>query len=157
MQRPFGVRLRFGDGRTRLVPLLGAALLMLAACASSSGQVTVSDAWVRATAGPDQPTAAYLTITNESGQGDTLIAASSPTARTVAVHKTTLDPSGMSGMASMSRLDVPAGSTIRLQPGIAHLMVMGLSRPLAVGQTLEVDLVFEHAGTIVVQADVRSS
>ena len=34
-------------------------------------------------------------------------------------------------------------------------MIMGLKSELAVGGTIELDLVFEHAGKVVVQAEIR--
>jgi hypothetical protein len=44
---------------------------------------------------------------------------------------------------------------VTLQPGGHHLMIMGLSRPLTAGGTLELDLVFEKAGKVAVMAEVR--
>jgi copper(I)-binding protein len=52
-------------------------------------------------------------------------------------------------------LEVPAGGTVTLAPGGYHLMIMGLTKTLEVGGKLELDLVFEHAGKVVVQAEVR--
>ena len=54
-------------------------VLLAAACsAGSSGAVTVSEAWARPAAGLDQPDAAYLVISNRSGQADALLSVSSP-------------------------------------------------------------------------------
>lgn len=130
--------------------------MALAACtAAPAGGPSVADAWVRASIGTADPVAAYLVITNSTGHDDALLGASSPAAASVEVHETSTDEGGMTGMVPLGRLDVPAGSTVRLAPGGMHLMLMGLIRPLRVGDSVELDLMFEHAGRLVVQAEVR--
>jgi hypothetical protein len=124
--------------------------------AASPAGLTVGDAWVRAAPTTGGPTGAYLVIVNPAGQADALISVSSPAAGMVQMHQTTTDMNGMTGMSEIPRLDVPAGATVRLAPGGYHLMMMGLKAPLAVGATVELDLVFEHAGKVVVQAAVRA-
>ncbi len=133
-----------------------AILLLTTACSSgASGGVVVSGAWARPAVSAAEPTAAYLTITNGSNQADTLLSVSSPAAQSIEMHQTSIDSSGMAGMASLDHVDVAAGATVTFEPGKMHLMVMGLTGPLAIGDALELDLVFEHAGTIVVHAQVR--
>lgn len=148
--------------RSRPVLFLGSvvaaaiAVVTLAACSSGGATApTISDAWVRLAMGPDRPAAAYMVITNASGQADALLSVSMPDASSVEIHETATDASGMMGMHPIARLDVPAGGTVKLEPGGYHLMIMGLTKPLEVGQKVEFDLVFERAGTVVVQAEVR--
>jgi copper(I)-binding protein len=147
-----------GPRRTpRAVGLLALAIaLFLAACSGSAAAApTVTGAWMRLPAGPNQPSAAYLAITNSGTQADALLSASSPSAASVEIHDTTTDMNGMTGMAPVPRVDVPAGATVTFGPGGLHLMVMGITGTIAVGQTIELDLMFEHAGRVVVRADVR--
>jgi copper(I)-binding protein len=66
-----------------------------------------------------------------------------------------MDASGMTGMVEMASVEVAAGATVKLLPGGMHLMITGLTRSLKVGEALELDLVFQHAGKIVVNAEVR--
>ena len=61
----------------------------------------------------------------------------------------------MAGMQPMAQLEVAAGATVSLQPGGMHLMLTGLTGPLRVGDHVELDLAFQHAGTVVVDAEVR--
>ncbi|MFI5254926.1 MAG: copper chaperone PCu(A)C [Candidatus Limnocylindrales bacterium] len=132
------------------------ALFLAIACAAGpGGGVSVTDAWVRPTTGADLSTAAYLTIANTTGQADALLSVSSPAATSVEMHLTSMDSMGMTGMQPISRIDVAAGATTTLEPGRMHLMVMGLGKALAVGDRIELDLVFEHAGRVVVEAEVR--
>jgi periplasmic copper chaperone A len=131
--------------------------VVLGACggAASSPGVVVSDPWIRATPTIDQPAAGYLTIANGGSTADALLSVSSPGA-TVGMHKSELDSSGMEWMHPVDRVEVPAGATVALAPGGYHLMITGFSAPFTVGQHVELDLVFEHAGRIVVHADVRA-
>ena len=140
--------------RLRALVVLLATIVAVAACSSATGTPTIAQAWARpAPAGGN--TAAYLTITEAAGQADALLSASSPAAEMVQVHEVTTDASGMTGMHPIDRLDIPAGTTVTLEPGGYHLMVMGVKSELAVGGTVEIDLVFEHAGKVVVQAEIR--
>jgi len=132
--------------------VVGAATL-LAAC-SGPGAPQIAGAWARPGAASAE-SAAYLTITVPSGQADALLSASSPAASMVQLHEVSTDAQGMTGMHHIDRLDIPAGETVRLEPGGYHLMLMGLTAELAVGGTIELMLVFEHAGKVVVEAEIR--
>jgi periplasmic copper chaperone A len=141
--------------RSRFVLLSASfvAVIALVAC-SGPGAPAIEGAWARpAPAGAE--TAAYLTIKGVAGQADSLMSASSPDAATVELHEATTDAAGMMGMHPIDHLDIHAGETVELKPGGFHIMIMGLTRELTVGDTLELDLVFEHAGKVVVQAEVR--
>jgi len=143
--------------RSRLVLLsasLVAAIVLVACTGSSAGALTVEGAWARpAAAGAES--AAYLTIKGTTGQADALLSASSPDAAMVELHEATTDAQGMMGMHPIDRLDIAAGETVELKPGGYHLMLTGLTRELAVGGTLPLELVFEHAGKMIVQAEIR--
>jgi hypothetical protein len=145
-----------------LLILIASVLAGLGACSgvsqpSASPAITVSDAWVLISGGPDQPAAGYLTIANHGSADDALVAASSPGAASVEVHQSSMDSAGMIGMHPVARLGCPIGGTVALAPGGYHLMISGLTGQLRAGDRLELDLVFEHAGTIVVQAEVRQA
>lgn len=145
--------------RTVLVVVAVVVLVALAACSGSSGSPgasgapTISDAWARPGAAGAQ-SAAYMTITG-AGQDDALVSVSSVGAMTVELHETTTDAEGMMGMHPIERLDVPGDGSVTLGPGSFHVMLMGLSEELAVGDTLELELVFEKAGTVAVDAEIR--
>ena len=51
--------------------------------------------------------------------------------------------SGMIGMQPVDRIDVKVGSTVTLEPGGYHLMLMGVTVMPAVGETVELTLTFE--------------
>ncbi|MGI9465468.1 MAG: copper chaperone PCu(A)C, partial [Aestuariivirgaceae bacterium] len=52
-------------------------------------------------------------------------------------------------------LDVPAGGRAMLKPGGHHIMLFGLQAPLAEGDSLELQLTFEKAGTVMLQVLVK--
>jgi periplasmic copper chaperone A len=116
--------------------------------------MVVREAWLRVPIGG--LTAGYLVIENGTGADDVLDAVSLPGGGTAMLHQTTTDTSGMTGMQMVDAIHVPAGGTVTLEAGSFHLMIDGLSNPIAVGDRVEFDLHFEHAGTIAVQAEVRA-
>jgi copper(I)-binding protein len=67
---------------------------------------------------------------------------------------------GMSGMMEMrevDQIDVPADTTVELEPGGLHVMLLDVQRELTPGETIDVTLTFELAGEMTVQAEVRES
>jgi copper(I)-binding protein len=140
-----------------LVVLAGIVATGCSGPASSTrgGAPVVSDAWVRVPAGPDQPAAAYFKITNSTTRADALLGVTSPVATSAMLHQTSTDSSGMTGMAMVDRLDIPAGATVKLEPGGYHVMMTGLTGVTS-GTSIELDLAFEHAGTIKVMAEARA-
>jgi copper(I)-binding protein len=140
---------------TFLAVAVGAAVL-LGACSGAAANPQVSDAWARPGAASAE-SAAYFSITASASQGDALLSASSPAANMVQLHEVSTDTNGLTGMHHIDRLDIPAGETVRLEPGGYHLMLMGLTSELAVGGTIELTLVFERAGSVVVQAEIRQA
>jgi copper(I)-binding protein len=63
--------------------------------------------------------------------------------------------SGMLGMQKIDRLEIPAGGSVELKPGSYHLMLIGPTQELTVGDTIEMTLDFEKAGPVKVTAEVR--
>ena len=139
--------------------IIGVVLMLavvMAACGGSSGGgsgLTVSDAWVRAPAIADQPGAAYLVIQND-GAADKLLSVTSDVAQTIELHESMMSGNMMS-MSPVPNIEVPANGKAELKPGGFHMMLMGLTRPLKVGDKVQLTLNFEKAGKIPVTADVR--
>jgi copper(I)-binding protein len=133
----------------------------LAACGGGGSEdkppaPTVADAWIRVPASAELPGAGYLTLTSTADVADFLIAARSPISADIELHQTTEDASGAMGMEPVDRIEIPAGGTVALEPGGYHLMLLGLTELPVIGDTVEVTLVFEEAGNVVVQAEARA-
>lgn len=135
-------------------PLLLAALaLPLPALAQPAAPISIEASWTRA-AGQGAQGAGYLTIRN-SGADDRLLAATSPAATRLELHNVLRDGEVMR-MREVDAIPVPARGAVTLRPGGLHLMMIGLTRPLAAGESVPITLRFERAGevqaTLAVQA-----
>jgi copper(I)-binding protein len=130
-----------------------AALVSSLTLASAAWAVDVHDAWARASAGMARAGAAFLTIVNHGGADDRLIAASAPVSAVTELHTHIMDGEVMR-MRQVADIPVPAGETVRLQPGGLHIMFMQLEEPLTEGQTFPLTLTFEAAGDMVVPVTV---
>jgi periplasmic copper chaperone A len=69
------------------------------------------------------------------------------------IHETVINEEGTMSMRQVPRLEVPAGGELVLEPGGSHLMLVGVD-DLAVGDTIEITLVWENAGEVTVSAEV---
>lgn len=126
-------------------------LLFLAAA-----NIAVSAASVREPIPPAGMTSAYLTLTNRGDQTVSLIEASSDAAGTVEMHAMkTVD--GMMSMRRTKAIAIPPHSTIRLEPGGLHLMLIGLTRALRHGETVEILLRFDDGTAARAGARVKGS
>ena len=140
----------------RAAQLLGALALALAGAACAPGApdaLRVRDAWIRpAPAG--RTTAAYLMV--EGGpSADRLLGGALAEAAAAELHETVREGSMVRMVARPEGLVVPAGGTLALAPGGAHLMLVDLARDLVAGETVTLSLRFEGAGEIAVAAAVR--
>lgn len=120
----------------------------------SSASLSVEDAWVTPTPGGVDVSAGYLTITNNTSSDDTLVAAHSPRAGRVEVHEMIADGAVMR-MRQAPGLIIPAGESLSLAPGGAHLMFFDIAQPFAPGEDVLVTLVFEQAGEVPFSFPVR--
>lgn len=58
-------------------------------------------------------------------------------------------------MQPVDSIELPAGKTVKLEPGGYHVMLLDLVEPLEVGQEIELTLSFQMAGDRTVTAEVR--
>lgn len=136
--------------------LIGAFVLATAlpAAAADATAVMVGDPYAYAVPPGQRSTAAYMTLTNDSGQDRAVVAAESPAVESVEIH-THLHEDGMMRMRRVDRLDLPAGEKVALEPGGLHLMLIGLRETLAPGDSVEFTLELDDGSRIPVQAEVR--
>ncbi|NQV83586.1 MAG: copper chaperone PCu(A)C [Rhodospirillales bacterium] len=115
--------------------------------------ITISAAWARATFAKAKSAAAYMTLKNDTGQADRLIAVKSPIAKKVGIHRTSIED-GIMKMGAVGSIEIPAGGMAMLKPGAHHVMFMGLKEPLKEGDHFPLTLVFTKAGEIRVDVQV---
>lgn len=115
--------------------------------------IVVHEAWARASAGVATTGAAYISLMG-GAQPDSLIGASTPVAATALVH-TTVNDNGVMKMRPAPVMPVPPGQMVTFAPGGAHIMLMGLKRPLKAGDSFPLTLTFAHAAPVTVNVQVR--
>jgi copper(I)-binding protein len=117
------------------------------------GGIQVMDALV-----PKPPTATttafYAVLHNAGTEADTLLAISTPAAARAMLHEMVQEGGVMRMRHLMGGIPLPAGATVRLQPGGLHGMLEGLEGLPDAGGTLQVVLRFARAGEVPVPVRV---
>jgi hypothetical protein len=160
---------------------LGLTCMVLSACASSSragpsSAIQIGDPWVKAFGGmvmagagmptpePTKPsdmahmapldTALYMTIRNTGSQPDRLLQVKGDVATKIELH--TVEKQGNDRvMRQVPSIEVPAGGEVQLMAGSFHVMLFGLTRDLKTGDRVDFSLLFDQAGAVPIQAQVR--
>lgn len=137
--------------------LVATALLISAASLPAwAANVTVTDAWARATMPGQKVSGAYMQIRSDADAR--LVGASSPAVPRVEMHEMKMDGDVMR-MREVGAIELPKGKTVSLQPGGLHIMLMNLTQPIAAGDVVPLTLVIESGGqrqTVEVKAEARS-
>lgn len=102
---------------------------------------------------PTGPNAALYFVAGGYGTDDRLVAASTDVAPRVEIHETTMNDDGTMGMSPVEGLDIPAQGDLVFEPGGYHVMLIDVDR-LEVGETVDVVLEWEHAGSQTIEAEV---
>ena len=123
--------------------LFTAALTTLCAVSAFAQNVTVTDAWARATVQGQKATGAFMKITAKDNAK--LVGVSSPVAGVAEIHEMKMEKDVMKMAALPNGLDLPAGKAVELKPGGYHVMLMDLKAPLAKDSTVPVTLTFQDA------------
>jgi copper(I)-binding protein len=130
------------------------------ACAVSlpaySANVSIADAWARATMPGQKVSGAYMKIVADADAR--LVGASSPEVPRVEVHEMKMDGDVMR-MREVKAIDLPKGKAVALEPGGYHIMLMNLAKPIAAGDVIPLTLVVESGGkrqTVEVKAEARA-
>jgi periplasmic copper chaperone A len=163
----------------KLLPVFGILIfaVLLSTCVSggaTSGSIEVRDAWVRAASamemneygtmttpesdgmqGMGSVSAAYMHLRNNGATPDKLLRVESDAAEAVELHTSEMTGEVMT-MRPNEFVEVPANGEAELKPGGMHVMLIGLKHDLKAGDKISLVLVFENAGKIGVQAEVRA-
>jgi len=140
----------------KLNACLFTAMLAVAAQPVWAANISVNDAWARATMPGQKVSAAYLQI--QSDADARLVSASSPAVPRVEVHEMKMDGDVMR-MREVKAIELPKGKTVSLEPGGLHIMLMNLTKPIVAGEVIPLTLVVESGGkqqTVEVKAAARA-
>lgn len=95
----------------------------------------------------------YATIANAGSTDDTLASVAAPDARIASLHSN-MNHGGTMMMMPADPIVIPANGVVRLAPGGTHVMLEGILRRVAPGDTLPVTFVFRRGGSVTVNASV---
>ena len=115
---------------------------------AQAGTISISHMVVSAPP-PFAPAPGFLVLDNHGSAPDTLLAVDSPDADSVVLHTVV---GGQ--METVAFVPVPTLGQVAFAPGGYHLMINGVHRPLAVGDTLSLVFRFARAGSVPVRAPV---
>jgi periplasmic copper chaperone A len=118
--------------------------------------IAVEGPWARATPAGARTGAVYMTLANKTNASDRLTAASSDVAAKVQIHEMSVVNGIMKMRQLTDGLGIPAGGSVTLKPGGYHVMLIGLKKPLIVGETFPLTLTFQKAGNISVTVQVKA-
>lgn len=119
------------------------------------GDISIKDAFARATAGKAKVGISFMMIKNE-GTADKLVGVSAPVSKTAELHTHIMDGDIMRMREIEGGIEVPAGGSVMLKPGGDHVMLMGLTQQLKKGESFPLEMTFEKAGKVTVTVDVAS-
>jgi len=155
---PHNVAMKNAYSLYRITRFVLLALVLVPVCLLAQAQVTVDNAWARASVPGQKSTSVFMTLRSE--QGARLLSVSSPVASYGEVHEMRMDGDVMQMRALTDGLALPPGRSVALTPGGFHIMLMDLKSPLKADTTVPLTLVFQDAkgveGRTEIQVPVRS-
>jgi copper(I)-binding protein len=120
---------------------MSALLIFVFSAGAFAAGVEVQDARLRLLPG-DLPAAGYFSINNVGEKAAVLVGAKTPAFERATVHKSVKE-NDTARMVPVPRLALEPGEEVKFAPGGYHLMLMERTRPLAVGDEINVTLMFE--------------
>ena len=136
----------------RSIPAVVLLALALAACGGGGSGIEVTNARIGQPTGPNA--GLYFTAENHSEGADVLESADTGVAGSVEIHETVTRDDGTTGMQPVDApLEVAAGSSLVLEPGGLHLMLLDVDR-IEVGETVVVTLTWQTAGDMEIEVEV---
>jgi len=127
-------------------PMLSLVSDQAADAAVKAGDLTITQAWSRATPAGAKVASGYLTIENTGGTPDRLRGGTSAVATKVDVHEMATKDGVMTMRELDSGLPIAPATTVKLSPSGYHLMLNDIKQPLKQGDKITVTLDFERAG-----------
>ena len=128
-------------------------LSMMAACGGGE-DIVVEEVKANLTL-PSNTGALYMNITNKSGEDDALVGAEVPGCDVIELHEMKMENDVMMmQQVPGGKIPIPAGETVELKQGGLHVMCIGKSGTFELGETVDISLEFENAGTMEVSAEV---
>lgn len=133
--------------------MLVALFTMPVWAAPKADSIVVTDAW----APPSLSQAAgvaYITIENK-GAADRMTRVEAKRVTSQAeLHTHTETANGVMQMRKLDALEIPAKSTVSMQPGGHHIMLIGLEKPMVDGESFELTCYFTTHAPITIRVKI---
>ena len=125
--------------------------------AEAPATIQASNATAYATAEGARTGAVFLTLHSPQTGIDKLLGASTDKAPTVEIHESYVDEAdGTMQMRKVESVEILPNQQVELKPGGFHIMLIDLPAPLVEGETFDVTLNFQNAGSVVVPVTVTA-
>ena len=131
-------------------------MLFLTACGPKGEGVQAENYWMRSGM-KDGNSAAYMRLTNYTGSEVVLTGVSSDIASAVEVHLSSVGADGTMQMVMQESVSIPAGRALELKPGSYHIMIIGLTKDLVVGDEVRFTLHFVGYDDITLTVPVKDA
>ena len=142
------------SGITKIVLSTLTAYFMMATGSAMAGSIRIDNIWVAAQPDASKTASLFMEITNLGDQDDVLVSVDAPIARFAKPHLTTVKGDKAS-MRTRKDIVIQAGSTVVLNQGGLHIMLMGLKRSLAPGKMLNMILNFQNGSSVKVNVPIK--
>ncbi len=121
----------------------------IAMAQSGPNPLNFKDPWLRGSAPGQKNGAGYVTIHNTGAKPLALLSVDSDRADRIELHTVTRTD-GVAKMREVEKINIPAASLVKLEPGGYHIMFIGLRAPFEPGQDVALTLNFEgnHQDTV---------
>lgn len=123
--------------------------------ATGPAKIVIAHNWARPAAAGGN-TAGYFHVRNDGGAPDRLLSVESAISAKAELHQSKTEGGVMVMTPLADGVDIPAGGDIEFNPGGMHVMFIGLTGPLKVGDKVPVTLVFRDSGRIAVELPVQT-
>lgn len=117
------------------------------------GDLILHHAWSRANPAGAKSGAVFVIIENTGDSADQLLGVTTDVAAMSEVHQMSMANDIMT-MKPAGQLEIPPHAKVELKPHGLHIMLMGLKKRFAEGDTFPVTLTFAKAGTVTLQVVV---
>ncbi len=135
--------------------LLGIIFFAIAQFSYAEDDMVINNAWVREVPPGSSVSAIYMTIENNGDEDDKLVSLSSKAAESAELHTSKVDNDGIATMEMIEVLDIPSNNSIEFEPGGMHVMLIGLKQSLVGKDSVDLKLVFEKAGEVMIEVPVK--
>jgi periplasmic copper chaperone A len=127
-----------------------AASMAIAACAAAV-DVSVENAWARATPPGSTVAAVYAQVRAQAD--DEIVSVTTPSAARVEMHSSTQED-GIMKMRPVTSVPLSANKSVKFEAGGLHLMLIGLHSPLVANTSVALTFNFRSASPVTTTANV---